>query len=401
MPNLAACLDRFQASAISQVYNLAVRLREEGRDIIDLSIGEPDFNTPDAIKLEAKAAIDEDETKYTSVDGTTALKQAIQEKFRRDNGLTYKTSQIVVDAGAKPLLARALQAMLDPGDEVIVPTPCWTSYPDMVRLYEADPILVAGREEDGFKLQPDALASAVTDKTKLFILNSPSNPTGAAYSKSELKALTDVLLNYPDIWILTDDIYEQIVFDGFRFATPAQVEPRLFERTLTVNGISKAYAMTGWRIGYAGGPDDLIAAIRKLMSQNAGSPCSISQRAAIHALTGPQDYLENWAQSYQERRNLVAESLNQTAGITCRLPEGAFYLYPNCGALLGKTTSSGERLENSGDVARYFLEQAGVAVVPGSAFHCDPNFRLSYAASVDELKEACQRISEACLALSA
>jgi len=396
MPSLSATLERFQPSAIAEIFSLAVRLKEEGRDIVNLSSGEPDFDTEANAKQAAVEAIAEGQTKYTNIDGTTALKRAIQAKFRRDNSLDYRSEQILVDAGAKPLLAHGMQAILDPGDEVIIPTPCWTSYVGMARLFGGEPKLVPCPEEAGFKLQPEDLERAITRRTKLILLNSPCNPTGAAYAEDELKALTDVLRRHDHVWIFADDIYEHIVYDGFRFVTPAQVEPRLFDRTLTINGVSKAYAMTGWRIGFAGGPTRLIEAIRKVLTQSTANPCSISQAAATEALTGPQDFLVERADSFRQRRDLVVGAINQMPGLRCSPPEGAFYLYPNCAGLLGRRTEEGATIESSHDFARHLLEHWGVAVVPGSAFECDPYFRLSYAASTTELEEACRRIGRAC-----
>ncbi len=396
MSTLSKTLDRFQPSAISVIFTLTSRLKEEGRDIIDLSIGEPDFPTPDHVKQAAIDAIGADFTRYTPVDGTSALKTAISNKFSRDNALQYEPGQIVVDTGAKPLLFHAMQAMLDPGDEVILPVPCWTSYPGMVLLAGARPVNVSCHEENKFKLQAGDLENAITDKTRLILLNSPNNPTGAAYSAEEMKSLTDILMRHPQIWIITDDIYEHIVFDDFEFATPAGVEPGLYNRTLTINGASKAYSMTGWRIGYAGGPKDLIGGIRKVLSQSAGNPCSISQAAAIAALEGPQDYLKERAAQFKERRNFLVSKLNGINGLSCHAPEGAFYLFPSCAELIGGVTPEGQKISSSADFATYLLETAGIAVVPGSAFEYDPNIRLSYATSMENLEIACNRLEKAC-----
>ena len=396
MAVLSASLNRFQPSAIAEIFSLALRLREEGRDIVNLSSGEPDFDTEANAKQAAVEAIAAGETKYTNIDGTTVLKRAVQAKFKRDNGLDYGMDQILVDAGAKPLLAHGMQAVLDPGDEVIIPVPCWTSYMGMARLFGGEPKLVPCREENGFKLQPEDLEGAITARSKLVLLNSPCNPTGAAYTEDELKALIEVLLRHEQIWIFADDIYEHIVYDGFRFVTPAQVEPRIFDRTLTINGVSKAYAMTGWRIGFAGGPTHLIEAIRKVLTQSTGNPSSISQAAAAEALTGPQDFLAERAEAFRQRRDLVVGAINQMPGLRCSPPEGAFYLYPNCAGLLGKRTEDGTVIESSHDFAKHLLERWGVAVVPGSAFACDPYIRLSYAASTAELEDACRRIGRAC-----
>ena len=399
-PALASVLDRFQPSKISEISSLTARLQEEGRDIIHLGIGEPDFETPENAVEAGVEAIRSGQTKYTSVDGTTAMKQAIREKFLRDNELDYPVEQIIAASGAKPLLAHAIQAILDPRDEVIIPTPCWVSHPGMVRLFGGEPVFVPCPEEKGFKLQAEDLGRAITAKTKLVIMNSPGNPTGATYDEAELKALTDVLLEHPRIWILADDIYEHIVFDGLRFVTPAQVEPRLYERTLTVNGISKGYAMTGWRIGFAGGPKRLINAMRKVMSQSTGNPSSISQIAAIEALTGPQAFLKERAASFKQRRDFIVPAINQTPHLKCAPPEGSFFLYVNCEGVLGRSAPDGRRIESSTDFAKYLLEEAGVAVVPGVAFELDPYVRLSYAVSMAELEEAAKRLRRACSELS-
>jgi len=396
MSPLSNILDRFQPSAISEIFSLTNRLKEEGRDIIDLSIGEPDFPTPDHVKQAAMEAIAADFTRYTPVDGTRALKSAISAKFKRDNGLAYGIDQIVVDAGAKPMLFHAMQAMLNPDDEVILPVPCWTSYIGMVQLSGAKPVTVPCPQDRQFKLQADDLEKAITERTRLILLNSPSNPTGAAYNADEMKALTDVLMRHPKIWIIADDIYEHIVFDNFIFATPSSVEPSLYDRTLTINGVSKAYSMTGWRIGYAGGPKNLISGIVKIMSQSVGNPCSISQVAAIAALEGPQDYLGQRAALFKERRDFLLQGLNSINGLSCHAPEGAFYLFPSCAGLIGGTTPEGLKITNSTALASYLLEASGIAVVPGAAFEYDPNIRLSYATSMDNLKIACDRLEQAC-----
>ncbi len=396
----SATLGRFAPSAIGEIFSLAIRLKEEGRDIVNLSIGEPDFDTPDHIKQAAWRAIKAGQTKYTGVDGTTELKQAVQRKFARDNEIGYGTDEIVVASGAKPLLFYALQALVDHGDEVIIPTPCWTSYPGMVRLAGGETVLAPTAFDDGFKLSADALAAAITAHTKCIILCSPSNPTGAAYSADELKALTDVLVRHPDIWVITDDLYEKIVFDGFRFTTAVQVEPRLRERTLTVNGVSKCHAMTGWRVGFAGGPKDLIAAVVKIMSQSTGSPCSISQAAAVEALDGPQEFLAEWAAVYQRRRDMAVEALDSAPGLGTAKPEGSFYLFPNCGGVIGRATPKAVEIDTSGDFVRYLLEDWGVALVPGAAFEADPFFRMSCAVADDVLEEGLKRIVKACKALN-
>lgn len=396
MNTLSTILDRFQPSAISVIFSTTSRLKEEGHDIIDLGIGEPDFPTPDHVKQAAIDAINADFTRYTPVDGISALKSAISNKFQRDNDLTYANDQIVVDAGAKPLLFHAMQAMLNPNDEVILPVPCWTSYTGMVLLAGAKPVTVPCPQDKQFKLQASDLEGAITEKTRLILLNSPSNPTGAAYSHDEMKALTDVLIRHPNIWIIADDIYEHIVFDNFVFATPASVEPGLYDRTLTINGVSKAYSMTGWRIGYAGGPKELIDGIVKVMSQSVGNPCSISQAAAIAALEGPQDYLFERAARFKERRDFLVARLNTINGLSCHAPEGAFYLFPSCAGLIGGSTPEGLKINTSTDLASYLLEDAGIAVVPGTAFEYDPNFRLSYATSMENLQIACDRLEQAC-----
>ncbi|MBC8267657.1 MAG: pyridoxal phosphate-dependent aminotransferase [Rhodospirillaceae bacterium] len=396
MRNLSSILERFQPSAISVIFSLTSRLKEEGRDIIDLSIGEPDFPTPEHIKQAAIDAIHENFTRYTPVDGISALKSAISNKFRRDNDLDYPSDQIIVEAGAKPLLFHAMQAIVNPGDEVILPVPCWTSYTGMALLAGANPVTVSCHQDNGFKLRADDLEKAITDRTRLILLNSPSNPTGAAYSADEMKALADVLMRHPQVWIIADDIYEHIVFDNFVFATPAQVEPGLYDRTLTINGASKAYSMTGWRIGYAGGPKDLIGGITKVLSQSVGNPCSISQAAAVAALEGPQDYLAARAAEFKDRRDFLVERLNTIDGLSCHAPEGAFYLFPSCADLIGKTSPDGKTINSSTVLASYLLESAGVSVVPGAAFEYDPNIRLSYATSMENLKIACDRLEEAC-----
>lgn len=399
MSIVARSLSRIKPSPTIAVTDLARRLKAEGRDIIGLGAGEPDFDTPDHIKEAAIAAIRRGETKYTNVDGTPELKAAIVRKFARENGLTYTTRQISVGAGGKQVLYNAFVATLDPGDEVIVPAPYWVSYPDMVLLAGGTPVFVRCPENTGFKLQPQDLEAAITPRTKWVILCSPSNPTGAAYTRAELKALTDVLLRHPQVWVMTDDMYEHLVYDGFEFTTAAQVEPRLYERTLTVNGVSKAYCMTGWRIGYAGGPVELIEAMAMVQSQSTSNPCSISQAAAAAALDGDQSFIAAHNAVFKERRDLVVRELNRAPGLHCHKPEGAFYVYPSCAGVLGKRTPEGKVLESSEDFARYLLESVGVAVVHGSAFGLDPYFRISYATATPILEEACARIRRACEAL--
>lgn len=400
MPALSNSLQRFQPSKIAEIFALALRLKEEGRDIVNLSTGEPDFETDPKICAAAHRAIDAGITKYTAVDGTTELKRAVREKFKRDNGLDYELEEIVIDSGAKPLLAHIMLALLDPGDEVIVPTPCWTSHPGAVRLCGAEPVFLPCPESNSFKLRPADLAAAITDRSKVLILNSPNNPTGAVYDAAELKAITEVLLQHPQLWIVADDIYETLLFDGRRFATPAQVEPRLRERVITVNGVSKGHAMTGWRIGFAGGPKEVIAAVRKVMSQATGCPPSISQAAAVAALTGPQGVLAERRAIYQTRRDLMVRALNQAAGLKLSPCEGAFYLFVNCAGVLGKSTPGGRVLRSSSDFVTYLLQDKGVALVPGAAFECDPYFRLSFATDTASLEEACRRIREGCSALT-
>lgn len=400
MTQLNSLLENFQPSAISEIFTLAGQLKAEGRDIIDLSVGEPDFPTPEHVKQAGIDAIIQDHTKYTNVAGTIELREAVARKFKRDNGLEYSASQIVVDSGAKPLLFHALEAMLEQGGEVVVPTPCWASYSGMVTLAGGTSVFVPCLQTDGFKLQPEALEAAISENTSVVMLNSPSNPTGAAYSFDEMKALTDVLLRHPHVWILADDIYEHIVYDDFKFVTPAQVEPKLYDRTLTLNGVSKAYSMTGWRIGFAGGPQSLISGIVKILSQNSGNPSSISQMAAIAALDGPQDYVAERAAKFKERRDYFLARMSQMRSLTCHAPEGAFYLYPSCENLIGLSSPKGFKIENSADLARYFLEDYNIAVVPGAAFDFDPNIRISYATSMENLIKACDRMTEACNALS-
>jgi len=396
---LASRLDRIKPSQTIAVTQKARALKAAGRDVIGLGAGEPDFDTPDNIKQAAMAAIKAGDTKYTDVDGTPALKKAICAKFERENGLSYKPEQISVGTGGKQVLYNALMATLNPGDEVIIPAPYWVSYPDMVLLAEGTPVTVPCPQNNGFKLLPEDLAAAITPRTKWLILNSPSNPTGAAYTRAEMKALTDVLLQHPHVWVMTDDMYEHLVYDGFEFVTPAQVEPKLYDRTLTVNGVSKAYCMTGWRIGYAGGPAALIKAMAKVQSQSTSNPSSISQAAAVEALNGPQDFIEEHNRVFKERRDMVVDMLNKAPGISCHRPEGAFYVYPSCAGTIGKKTPDGKVIESDDDFVTYILETEGVAAVQGSAFGLSPFFRISYATSTEALREACSRIQRACAAL--
>ena len=392
----SAALRRIAPSATIAISAKARALKAEGKNVIALSAGEPDFDTPDNIKAAAIAAIERGETKYTDVDGTPELKAAICAKFKRENGLDYKPSQVHVAPGGKPVIYNALVATLNPGDEVVIPAPYWVSYPDMVLLAGGTPVSVETRAENGFKLEPAALEAAITPKTKWLILNSPSNPTGGAYTEADLRAIADVLLRHPHVWVLTDDMYEHLVFDDFKFFTIAQVEPKLYDRTLTMNGVSKAYAMTGWRIGYAGGPEPLIKAMAKMISQTTSNPCSISQYAAVEALNGQQDFIKPNQKLFQERRDLVVSMLNQANGIQCATPEGAFYVYPSCAGLLGKTAPSGKVINSDEDFAVELLVAEGVAVVHGAAFGLSPFFRISYATSNEILEDACGRIQRFC-----
>jgi aspartate aminotransferase len=396
MSLLSATLDRVKPSPTIAVTTRAAELKAAGQDVIGLGAGEPDFDTPDHIKDAAKAAIDAGRTKYTAVDGIPELKRAICAKFARDNGLTYDPAQVTVGTGGKQVLYNAFMATLNPGDEVIIPAPYWVSYPDMVLLAGGAPVVVTGGLDTGFKITAEALEAAITPKTKWLIFNSPSNPTGAGYAWDELKALTDVLMRHPQVQVMSDDMYEHLVFDGFEFCTPAQVEPRLYDRTLTVNGVSKAYAMTGWRIGYAAGPEPLIRAMRKVQSQSTSNPCSVSQWAAVEALNGPQDFLADNARLFQRRRDLVVEGLNACPGIDCPVPEGAFYVYPSIAGCLGKTSARGTVITDDEAFATALLEETGVAVVFGAAFGLSPNFRVSYATSDDALREAMARIKAFC-----
>ena len=400
MSFLSKTLDRVKPSPTIAITAMAAELKAAGRDIIGLSAGEPDFDTPQNIKDAAVAAIAAGKTKYTAPDGIPELKQAICAKLQRENGLQYSPDQISVGTGGKQTLYNALMATLNEGDEVIIPAPYWVSYPDMVLLAGGKPVVAETSIETHFKLTADQLEAAITPKTKWFIFNSPSNPTGAGYSRDELKALTDVLLRHPHVWIMTDDMYEHLVFDDFEFCTPAQIEPGLYERTLTCNGVSKGYAMTGWRIGYAAGPKPLIAAMRKVQSQSTSNPCSISQWAAVEALNGPQDFIAQNNIAFKRRRDLVVERLNSIQGISCPKPEGAFYVYPSISGLIGKTTPAGKRIDSDEDFAKALLAEADVAVVFGAAFGLSPNFRISYATSDQALKTACDRIAAFCAALS-
>ncbi len=396
---LSRALARVKPSATIAVTTRASELKRAGENVIGLGAGEPDFDTPDHIKEAAIRAIRDGKTKYTPADGMPELKDAICAKFARDNQLSYKPSQVHVGPGGKPVIYNALLATLNPGDEVIIPAPYWVSYPDMTLLAGGEPVAVACGPDTHFKLSPDALEAAITPRTKWLILNSPSNPTGVAYTRAELRALADVLLSHPHVWILTDDMYEHLVYDGFEFFTIAQVEPALYDRTLTMNGVSKAYAMTGWRIGYAAGPEKLIKAMGKVISQTTSNPCSISQWASVAALNGPHDFLAERNAVFAARRNLCVEGLNAAEGLSCMTPEGAFYVYPSCAGVIGKTTPSGKRIDNDADFASELLNTEKVAVVHGEAFGLSPAFRISYATSTDALREAMTRIQRFCASL--
>ncbi len=399
MSFLASRLGRIKPSPTIAVSQKARELTAAGRDVIGLGAGEPDFDTPEHIKTAAKAALDRGETKYTDVQGTVELRKAICGKFKRENDLTYTPEQITVGTGGKQVLYNAFMATIDPGDEVIIPAPYWVSYPDMVLLADGKPVCVPCPASNGFRMTPEDLARAITPKTKWLILNSPSNPTGAAYTAADIKALTDVLLKHPHVWVMTDDMYEHLVYDGFAFATVAQVEPRLYERTLTTNGVSKAYCMTGWRIGYAGGPKDLIKAMNTIQSQSTSCPSSVSQAAAVAALNGPLDFLAQNNAVFKQRRDLVVSMLNQAKGLHCPNPEGAFYVYPSCKGAIGRKAPDGTAIKTDSDFVTYLLEAEGVAAVQGEAFGLSPHFRISYATSTELLEDACARIQRACAAL--
>jgi len=399
MPFLSDTIARVKPSPTIAVTVMAAELKAAGKDVIGLGAGEPDFDTPQHIKDAAKAAIDAGKTKYTAVDGIPELKKAICAKFERENGLKYQPNQVTVGTGGKQILYNALMVTLNPGDEVIIPAPYWVSYPDMVLLAGGTPVTVAAGIETNFKLTPEALEAAITPKTKWFIFNSPSNPTGAGYTRDELKGLTEVLMRHPHVWVMSDDMYEHLVFDDFEFTSPAQIEPGLYDRTLTCNGVSKAYAMTGWRIGYAAGPVALIKAMATIQSQSTSNPCSVSQYAALEALNGPQDFLVPFREAFQRRRNLVVDGLNAAPGVTCPKPEGAFYVYPDISGCIGKTSAGGTLIENDEIFAKALLQETGVAVVFGAAFGLSPNFRVSYATSDSVLEEACTRIQSFCKGL--
>jgi aspartate aminotransferase len=399
MAFLADALSRIKPSATIAVTQMARELKAQGKDVISLSVGEPDFDTPQNIKDAAVAAIARGETKYTPVAGIPELRKAIADKFKRENGLDYKPEQVIVGTGGKQILFNAFMATINPGDEVVIPAPFWVSYPEMIALCGGTPVFVETTIENNFKLTAEQLDKAITPKTKWFMFNSPSNPSGAAYSKDELKALTDVLLKHPHVWVLTDDMYEHLVFGDFVYYTPAQVEPALYDRTLTMNGVSKAYAMTGWRIGYAAGPLPLIKAMDMIQGQQTSGACSVAQWAAVEALNGPQDFITESKKAFEERRDLVVSMLNQASGIVCPKPEGAFYVYPSCAALIGKTAPSGKVIANDEDFVMELLATEGVATVHGSSFGLGPNFRVSYATSNAKLEEACSRIQRFCASL--
>jgi aspartate aminotransferase len=397
MALLKDSLSRIKPSATMAVTDKARALKAAGRDVIGLGAGEPDFDTPDNIKKAAIKAIEGGHaSKYTAVEGLAELKTAVINKFKRENDLDYKPNQIIVSTGGKQVLYNALMVTLNPGDEVIVPAPYWVSYPDMVLLAGGEPVIVPTRMEDGFKMKPEALEKAITPRTKWIIFNSPSNPTGAAYTKAELKRVTDVLVRHPQVWVMTDDMYEHLVYDDFKFATPAEIEPNLYERTLTVNGVSKAYCMTGWRIGYAGGRADLIKAMSMLQSQSTSNPVAVSQWASVEALNGPQDFIAKHNAIFKERRDLCVSMLNQAKGLHCPKPEGAFYVYPSCAGTMGRTAPSGKKLETDEDFVTELLEAEGVAVVQGTPFGFGPAFRISYATKTEDLEEACRRIQRFC-----
>jgi len=399
MSILASRLDRIQPSPTMAVTARARALKAEGRDVIGLGAGEPDFDTPDHVKEAAAKAMADGYTKYTDVPGSIELRTAVAAKFQRENDLTYEPGQIQVACGGKQSIYNGIMATVEAGDEVIIPAPYWVSYPDIVLLAEGTPVFVDCPAENRFKMTPDQLEAAITPKTKWVMLNSPSNPTGGAYTRAEMKALADVLLRHEHVWVMTDDIYEHIIYDDFEFSTIAQVEPGLYGRTLTLNGVSKAYAMTGWRVGYAGGPQELISAMNKIQSQSTSHTSSISQAAAIAALEGPQDFSAN-NRIFKDRRDMVVSMLNQATGIDCLTPEGAFYVYPSCAANIGKTAPDGRKIESDGDFCAYLLEAEGVAAVLGTAFGLAPHFRISYATATELLEDACQRIQRACAALS-
>ena len=397
---VAQRLNRVKPSPTLGMTRLAQELKASGKDVIGLAAGEPDFDTPDFIKQAAIDAINRGDTKYTAVDGTPALKQAICGKFQRENGLVYKPSQITVGTGGKQVIYNAIMATVSAGDEVIIPAPYWVSYPDIVNLADGTPVFVTTRAEDGFKMRPEDLEKAITPKTKWLILNSPSNPTGAAYNRAQLRALADVLMRHPHVWVLTDDIYEHLIYDGFEYNTIAQVEPGLFDRTLTLNGVSKAYNMTGWRIGYAGGPEALIKNMSAVQGHSTSNPSSISQAAAVAALNGPQGFMVKQLEVFEQRRDMVVKMLNEVPGMSCPKPEGAFYVYPSCAGVIGRKTPDGKVIDSDEAFTKYLVESEGVAAVHGAGFGLSPYLRISYATSTEALREACIRIKRACEKLS-
>ena len=399
MTFLSATLSRVKPSPTIAVSTKAAEMKAAGQDVIGLGAGEPDFDTPENIRAAGIRAIQQGKTRYTAPDGIIELKQAVCAKMKRDSGLDYTPSQVSIGTGGKQILYNALVATMNPGDEVIIPAPYWVSYPDMVLLAGGEPVIAEASIQTGYKLTADQLEAAITPKTKWFIFNSPSNPTGAGYSRDELKELTDVLMRHPHVWVMTDDMYEHLAYGDFKFCTPAEVEPGLYDRTLTCNGVSKAYAMTGWRIGYAAGPEMLIAAMRKIQSQSTSNPCSISQWAAVEALNGTQDFIPENNKMFTRRRDLVVSMLNDATGIVCPVPDGAFYVYPSIADLIGKTSAAGTKIDNDEAFATALLEETGVAVVFGAAFGLSPNFRVSYATSDEALKEACDRIQKFCASL--
>ena len=397
---IAKRMSLIKPSPTMAVTKMAAEMKAAGQDIIGLGAGEPDFDTPDHIKNAAIEAIKNGETKYTAVDGTPALKKAIAKKFYKDNSIKYNIDEIIVSVGGKQVLYNALMSSINPGDEVIIPSPFWVSYPDMVSLAGGVPIIIEGKEKNNFKIQPEDIRDKISTKTKWIIINSPSNPTGSSYSAEELRDIGNLLLEYENIFVMSDDIYEKIIYDDFKFFSLAEVVPELKDRILTVNGVSKAYAMTGWRIGYAGGPKHLITAMSKLQSQSTSNPSSISQAAALAALEGPEEFLLERNEKFKTRRDMVVNMLNECNGLSCIKPSGAFYVYPSCSGIIGKSSKEGKLIENSIDFSAYLLESVGVAVVPGSAFGADPFFRISYATSDSILEEACNRIKKACEQLS-
>ena len=397
---IAKRMSLIKPSPTMAVTKMAAEMKAAGQDIIGLGAGEPDFDTPDHIKNAAIEAIKNGETKYTAVDGTPALKKAIAKKFYKDNSIKYNIDEIIVSVGGKQVLYNALMSSINPGDEVIIPLPFWVSYPDMVSLAGGVPIIVEGKEKNNFKIQPEDIRDKISTKTKWIIINSPSNPTGSSYSAEELRDIGNLLLEYENIFVMSDDIYEKIIYDDFKFFSLAEVMPELKDRILTVNGVSKAYAMTGWRIGYAGGPKHLITAMSKLQSQSTSNPSSISQAAALAALEGPEEFLLERNEKFKTRRDMVVKMINECNGLSCIKPSGAFYVYPSCSGIIGKVSKEGKLIENSIDFSSYLLESVGVAVVPGSAFGADPFFRISYATSDSILEEACNRIKKACEQLS-